>query len=82
MNKTTSSGDRHKNGRSIKNKNTSSGDGFQFTFRVSNGVARERSRTRTRSNVYLEKASHHVLKFIGLEQLDFVELELDKMNLD
>nr|GFC42589.1 hypothetical protein [Tanacetum cinerariifolium] len=32
------------NGRSINNKTTASGDGFQFTLRVSNGVARERSR--------------------------------------
>ncbi|GKF16083.1 hypothetical protein Tco_0061001 [Tanacetum coccineum] len=31
---------RHRNGRSLKNKTTSGGDGFQFTFWVSNGVAR------------------------------------------
>nr|GEY90288.1 zinc finger, CCHC-type, retrotransposon Gag domain protein [Tanacetum cinerariifolium] len=32
------------NGRSINNKTTASGDGFEFTLRVSNDVARERSR--------------------------------------
>nr|GFD00318.1 hypothetical protein [Tanacetum cinerariifolium] len=31
------------NGRSISNKTTASGDGFEFTLRVSNGVAQERS---------------------------------------
>nr|GEY90743.1 reverse transcriptase domain-containing protein [Tanacetum cinerariifolium] len=35
---------RSRNGRSINNKTTSSGDGFEFTLRVSNGVAGERSR--------------------------------------
>nr|GFB10369.1 hypothetical protein [Tanacetum cinerariifolium] len=35
---------RSRNGRSINNKSTASGDGFAFTLRVSNGIARERSR--------------------------------------
>nr|GFD27712.1 hypothetical protein [Tanacetum cinerariifolium] len=32
------------NGRSISNKATASGDGLEFTLRVSNCIARERSR--------------------------------------
>nr|GEW85261.1 hypothetical protein [Tanacetum cinerariifolium] len=60
---------RNRNRRSVKNKNTSGGDGFEFTFQVSNGVTREWSRTRSRSGVHLERASHHVLKFIGLESV-------------
>nr|GFC36986.1 hypothetical protein [Tanacetum cinerariifolium] len=32
------------NGRSINNKTTAGGDGFEFPLRVSNDVARERSR--------------------------------------
>nr|GFD46948.1 hypothetical protein [Tanacetum cinerariifolium] len=32
------------NGRSINNKYTASGDGFEFTLRVSNGIARDRFR--------------------------------------
>nr|GFB45423.1 hypothetical protein [Tanacetum cinerariifolium] len=32
------------NGRSINNKTTASGDGFEFTLRVSKGVAKERYR--------------------------------------
>nr|GEY20722.1 reverse transcriptase domain-containing protein [Tanacetum cinerariifolium] len=37
-------GRRSGNGRSINNKTTASGDGFELTLRVSNGVATERSR--------------------------------------
>ncbi|GJU47756.1 hypothetical protein Tco_1217311 [Tanacetum coccineum] len=52
---------RHRNGRSIKNKTTSSGNGFQFTLRVSNGVARERSRTREKRCSFERKLAINVL---------------------
>ncbi|GJR10558.1 hypothetical protein Tco_0793210 [Tanacetum coccineum] len=51
-----------------KNKTTSGGNGFQFSSRVSNGVAREEIwLSRCRSGVSFERTSHLVLKLISFD---------------